>query len=98
MARNSILLARQPWVPIGYRIQELFCILPRTLIFLFAVQLGWLPASGYVAPWDDWRRNLMTILLPSVVLGTGVAGVMMRHARSAHASEPLSGRISHGNE
>ena len=53
------------------------------LILLFAVQLGWLPASGYVAPWDDWRRNLTTIFLPSVVLGTGVAGVMMRHARSA---------------
>jgi peptide/nickel transport system permease protein len=53
------------------------------LILLFAVQLGWLPASGYVAPWDDLRRNLTTILLPSVVLGTGVAGVMMRHARSA---------------
>jgi peptide/nickel transport system permease protein len=53
------------------------------LILLFAVQLGWLPASGYVPPWDDLRRNLTTILLPSIVLGTGVAGVMMRHARSA---------------
>ena len=53
------------------------------LILLFAVRLGWLPASGYVPPWDDLRRNLTTILLPSIVLGTGVAGVMMRHARSA---------------
>ena len=53
------------------------------LILLFAVQLGWLPASGYVPPWEDLRRNLTTILLPSFVLGTGVAGVMMRHARSA---------------
>jgi len=53
------------------------------LILLFAVQLGWLPASGYVPPWEDLRRNLTTLLLPSIVLGTGVAGVMMRHARSA---------------
>jgi len=53
------------------------------LILLFAVRLGWLPASGYVAPWEDLRRNLTTILLPCVVLGTGVAGVMMRHTRSA---------------
>ena len=53
------------------------------LILLFAVQLGWLPASGWVPLWDDWRRNLTTILLPSIVLGTGVAGVMMRHTRSA---------------
>ena len=53
------------------------------LILLFAVRLGWLPASGYVPPWEDLRRNLATILLPSVVLGTGVAGVMMRHTRAA---------------
>jgi peptide/nickel transport system permease protein len=53
------------------------------LILLFAVRLGWLPASGYVPPWEDWRRNLSTMLLPAVVLGTGVAGVMMRHTRGA---------------
>ncbi|PYM24262.1 MAG: peptide ABC transporter [Candidatus Rokuibacteriota bacterium] len=53
------------------------------LILLFAVRLGWLPASGYVAPWENLGRNLTTILLPSIVLGTGVAGVMMRHTRGA---------------
>jgi len=53
------------------------------LILFFAVRLGWLPASGYVAPWEDLRGNLTTILLPSIVLGTGVAGVMMRHTRGA---------------
>jgi peptide/nickel transport system permease protein len=53
------------------------------LILLFAVQLGWLPASGYVPPWEDWRRNLTTIVMPAFVLGTGVAGVMMRHTRGA---------------
>jgi peptide/nickel transport system permease protein len=53
------------------------------LILLFAVRLGWLPASGYATPWEDPLRNLTTLLLPSLVLGTGVAGVMMRHTRSA---------------
>jgi peptide/nickel transport system permease protein len=53
------------------------------LILLFAVRLGWLPASGYATPWENPLRNLTTLLLPSVVLGTGVAGVMMRHTRSA---------------
>ena len=53
------------------------------LILLFAVRLGWLPASGYAPPWEDLRRNLATLLLPSIVLGTGVAGVMMRHTRGA---------------
>src|SRR5437773_7873024 len=53
------------------------------LILLFAVRLGWLPASGYVPPWESLGRNLTTIALPSFVLGTGVAGVLMRHTRSA---------------
>jgi peptide/nickel transport system permease protein len=53
------------------------------LVLLFAVRLGWLPASGYVPPWENLRVNLTTILLPSIVLGSGVAGVMMRHTRSA---------------
>ena len=53
------------------------------LILLFAVRLGWLPASGYVPPWEDLTRNLTTILMPAFVLGTGVAGVMMRHTRGA---------------
>jgi peptide/nickel transport system permease protein len=53
------------------------------MILLFAVRLGWLPASGYVPPWEDLGRNLTTILMPAFVLGTGVAGVMMRHTRGA---------------
>jgi len=53
------------------------------LILLFAVRLGWLPASGYATPWENPLRNLTTLLLPSIVLGSGVAGVMMRHTRSA---------------
>ena len=52
-------------------------------IYFFAVRLGWLPASGYVPPWESLGRNLTTIALPSFVLGTGVAGVLMRHTRSA---------------
>ena len=53
------------------------------LILFFAVRLGWLPASGYVPPWENLAKNLTTVLLPCFVLGTGVAGVMMRHTRSA---------------
>lgn len=56
------------------------------LILLFAVQLGWLPASGYVPPWEDLRKNLTTLLMPAFVLGTGVGGVMMRHTRGAMLS------------
>jgi peptide/nickel transport system permease protein len=53
------------------------------LIFLFAVTLGWLPASGYVSPWVDWRQSLATTIMPAFVLGNAIAGVIMRHTRSA---------------
>ena len=52
-------------------------------IFLFAVQLGWLPASGYVSPFVDWRQSLATTIMPAFVLGNSIAGVIMRHTRSA---------------
>lgn len=53
------------------------------LILLFSVQLGLLPSSGYVAPWEDLRRNLLSLIMPSIVLGTAVAGVITRHTRGA---------------
>ncbi|HVL72357.1 MAG TPA: ABC transporter permease [Beijerinckiaceae bacterium] len=53
------------------------------MIFLFSVHLGWLPASGYVSPWVDWRQSLSTTIMPAFVLGTGIAGVIMRHTRAA---------------
>jgi peptide/nickel transport system permease protein len=53
------------------------------LILLFAVTLGWLPASGYVPLWVDWRQSLATTIMPAFVLGNSIAGVIMRHTRSA---------------
>jgi peptide/nickel transport system permease protein len=53
------------------------------LIFLFAVNLGWLPASGYVSPFVDLRQSLATTILPAFVLGNSFAAVLMRHTRSA---------------
>ncbi len=53
------------------------------LIFVFAVTLGWLPASGYVSPLEDWRQSLATTILPAFVLGNAFAGVLMRHTRGA---------------
>jgi len=53
------------------------------LILLFAVQLGWLPASGYVSPFEDWRGNLAAMIMPAFVLGNAFAAVLMRHTRSA---------------
>jgi len=53
------------------------------LILLVSVRWGLLPASGYVSPLEDPVRNLQTLILPSLVLGTAIAAVMMRHTRSA---------------
>ncbi|HEX2555556.1 MAG TPA: ABC transporter permease [Microvirga sp.] len=53
------------------------------MIYLFAVTLGWLPASGYVSPFEDWRQSLATTIMPAFVLGNSIAGVIMRHTRSA---------------
>lgn len=53
------------------------------LILLFAVTLGWFPSGGYVAFIDSPLDNLRHTLLPSLVLGTAAAAIVMRHTRSA---------------
>ena len=53
------------------------------LILLFAVKLGWLPASGYVSPFEDLKGNLAAMIMPAFVLGNAFAAVLMRHTRSA---------------
>ncbi len=53
------------------------------LILLFSVKLGWLPASGYVSPFEDLRQNLLSMVMPAFVLGNAIAAVLMRHTRSA---------------
>jgi peptide/nickel transport system permease protein len=53
------------------------------LILLFAVELRWLPASGYVPFFKDPLGALETLVLPAFVLGSGLAAFIMRHTRSA---------------
>jgi peptide/nickel transport system permease protein len=53
------------------------------LILLFSVNLGWLPASGYVSPFEDLWGNLQSMIMPAFVLGNAIAAVLMRHTRSA---------------
>jgi peptide/nickel transport system permease protein len=53
------------------------------LIFLFSVKLGWLPASGFVSPFEDLRQSLAATVMPAFVLGNAIAAVLMRHMRSA---------------
>ncbi|CAL76325.1 ABC transporter permease protein; putative dipeptide transport protein [Bradyrhizobium sp. ORS 278] len=53
------------------------------LIFVFSIQLGWLPASGYVSLAEDWRASLAATVMPAFVLGNAIAAILMRHTRSA---------------
>jgi peptide/nickel transport system permease protein len=53
------------------------------LILLFSVNLGWLPASGYVSPFEDLGANIKSMIMPAFVLGNAIAAVLMRHTRSA---------------
>ena len=53
------------------------------MIVAFAVKLQWLPAGGYVAFGHDPIENLRHMLMPAIVLGTGLSAVVMRQMRSA---------------
>ncbi|MCW2309631.1 ABC transporter permease [Rhodobium gokarnense] len=53
------------------------------LILLFAVSLGWLPSGGYVGFFESPLDNLRYSLMPSLVLGTAAAAIVMRHTRSS---------------
>lgn len=56
------------------------------LILLVSVRLGWLPASGYVPPTEDFWLSIQTMLMPAFVLGTALAATLTRHTRSAMLS------------
>ena len=53
------------------------------LILLASVRFGWLPASGFVPFVEDPVGNLQRMVMPALVLGTGLAAVLMRQTRNA---------------
>jgi peptide/nickel transport system permease protein len=53
------------------------------MIIYFAVQLHWLPAGGYVPFSHSPVQNLEHMLMPAIVLGTGLSAVIMRQMRSS---------------
>ncbi len=53
------------------------------LILLVSVQLGLLPPSGYVPLTEDFWQSIATTIMPAFVLGTNLAGVLMRHTRAS---------------
>jgi len=56
------------------------------LILVFAVNLGWFPAGGFVPLNEGLGGNLVALTLPALVLGAGLAAALMRHTRGAMLS------------
>jgi peptide/nickel transport system permease protein len=52
-------------------------------IGLFAVRLGWVPASGWVGWEAGVRAHLRSVVLPVVILSLGPAAIIARTARAA---------------
>ncbi|MFO7691170.1 MAG: ABC transporter permease [Cryobacterium sp.] len=52
-------------------------------ILYLAVTLGWFPASGYVSMTDDPLGAIYHLTLPAIILGTGLAAVIMRQTRAS---------------
>ena len=52
------------------------------LIIVFAVNLNWLPASGYVSIFDDPVQHIKLITMPAITLAVLVAAPAMRFLRA----------------
>jgi peptide/nickel transport system permease protein len=53
------------------------------LVLLFALELGWLPATGYIPFFDDPLEWATRLILPCLALGLGVAAELTRQVRGA---------------
>jgi len=53
------------------------------MISFFAVQHHWLPSGFYVPFSEDPIENLRHMIMPAIVLGTGLSAVLMRQMRSS---------------
>jgi peptide/nickel transport system permease protein len=52
-------------------------------VLVFAIAFPVLPASGFVSVFDNPAESFRHLLMPAVVLGSGLAAVIMRQSRSA---------------
>jgi peptide/nickel transport system permease protein len=54
-----------------------------SLILLFAVDLGWLPSSGFQSPGQGWWQAIQYLILPSLALGVPNSSLIIRFTRSS---------------
>ncbi len=56
-------------------------------VLLFSLHLGWLPSSGYVSPFEDWKQSLTYLILPAAAIGFRQAAYTTRLTRSSMLDE-----------
>lgn len=56
-------------------------------VLVFALYLGWLPSSGYVSPFEDWKQSLLYLILPATAIGFRQAAYTTRLTRSSMLDE-----------
>lgn len=66
---------------IGLAIPQFFLAL--VLVLIFAVRLGWLPATGYVSIFTDPVEALRSMILPITTLSLGITAVFTRFVRTS---------------
>lgn len=63
------------------------------LLSFFAVGLGWFPAGGFVAPWDNFGDGLRSLALPAAALALPQAAVLVRMMRVGTAEAVRSDHV-----
>ncbi|WP_137726156.1 ABC transporter permease [Prescottella subtropica] len=53
------------------------------LVSVFALRLGWLPATGYTPPAVSVTGWIQSLILPGIALGLVMAAMLARHARAS---------------
>ena len=53
------------------------------LIYIFAVNLHIFPPSGFVPLSDNLKQNLLSVIMPTFIMGIGTAGYLARFVRSS---------------
>jgi peptide/nickel transport system permease protein len=82
MRRNSLLDGSATVLALlGVSLPNFFLAI--LLVYLFAVQLRWLPPFGFTAISKDLGANLKGMILPAITLGTALAAIVTRQMRSS---------------
>lgn len=56
-------------------------------VLVFSLYLGWLPSSGYISPFVDFKQSLIFLVLPAIAVGFRQAAFTTRLTRSSMLDE-----------